>query len=102
MNPEPKETARMGFGYGDPIVLEGAIELVSGAGMVCHNDKGEVMLHIHVALSDVTGAGYGGHLIPGNEVLLTTDVVLGVVEGVEMLRLYDEQTDLVQFDPQQR
>ncbi len=100
MNPEPKAGTVMGYGYGDPIKLKGAIELVAGAGTICHADDGEVLLHCHVCLSDKSGKAYGGHFIPGNEVLLTVDVVIGEIEDVDMVRKFDEQTGIVMFAPQ--
>ncbi len=100
-NPEPLATSKIGFGYGDPIKFGGAIELVTGAGMICHSEKDEVLLHVHVSLSDRHGNAYGGHLIPGNIVLLTVDVMIGVIEGIDMVRKYDDETEIPMFSPTQ-
>lgn len=99
-NPEPNEKARMGYAYGAPIILTGAIELVCGAGMISHGDNGEVLLHVHVCLSDVTGKAYGGHLIPGNEVLMTVDMLIEEIIGINMIRRFDEQTGIPMFKPE--
>ena len=43
---------------------------------------------------------FGGHLVKGhNPTLTTVDLVVIEVSGVEMLRQYDEETDLTQFYP---
>lgn len=102
MNPEPKPDHKAGYAYGDPIKLEGPIELVFASGLITHDGEGKLMLHVHVTLSDVNGKGYGGHLIPGNKVLLTTEVVIGEFEGIEMLRLWDDEIDLPSFMPEQK
>lgn len=98
MTPEPKENMKAGFGYGDPIVLTGAIEVLSLTGMVCHGDSG-VLLHVHGTFSDQDGKCYGGHLGTGNRVLLTVDIVLAEIDGISMNRKMDDETGLLTFAP---
>jgi len=33
----------------------------------------EVLLHVHMSMSDQHGVGHGGHLVEGRKVLLTTE-----------------------------
>lgn len=98
-NPVPLPDRKTGYGYGDPIVLAGPIELLSATGMICRGGKGETLFHVHVSLSDQNGGGWGGHLIEGNKVLITADFVLAEVEGLNMGRKYNEEVDLMIFDP---
>ena len=98
-DPVPLPNKKAGYGYSDPIELFGPIELVTAAGMICHNEKGELLFHVHVGLSDGNGRGYGGHLIAGNKVLLTVDMVLGEVSGLTMGRKYDEDLEVYLFHP---
>jgi hypothetical protein len=35
----------------------------------------EVLLHVHMSMSDQHGVGHGEHLVEGRKVLLTTDMV---------------------------
>ncbi len=101
-NPVPLKDKKAGYGYGEPIILRGPIELVSMSGMICHNDEGETLLHIHYSLSDQHGTGHGGHVIEGNKVLMTVDVVIAEVDGVEMGRGYDEDLEVFIFAPKQK
>lgn len=48
--------------------------------------------HIHIAVSDTTGAAYGGHMQEGCIVRTTCEVVLGVFEGLSFKREMDENT----------
>ncbi len=89
------------YGYSDPIILEGPIELLSLSGMICHGENDEILTHFHFSLSDQNGRGYGGHVIEGNKVLITVDVVLSELEGINMGRKYDENLELEIFDPSQ-
>ena len=53
-------------------------------------------------MSDKNGKAYGGHLVEGTEVLMTADIVLGEIEGVSMLREYDEEMDVWLLNPVQK
>ncbi|MCI8810015.1 MAG: DNA-binding protein [Oscillibacter sp.] len=98
---DPIEIAgkRAKYGYGDPLQLEGPIELTSASGIICHDDEGVTNLHVHVTLSDKDGNAYGGHLVNGTKVLLTTDVVIAEIEGVVMGRKFDEELEVPIFSP---
>lgn len=100
-NPVPLMDKKAGYGYSDPIEMHGPVELISMDGMICHDDKGDVMLHMHYALSGPHGSAHGGHLIEGNKVLLTLDVVIGEIDGVDMGRRYDADLELMIFAPEQ-
>lgn len=98
--PVPLNT-KAGYGYSDPIILEGPIELLNATGMITHDEKNQPSFHIHCSFSDGKGKGYGGHLIPGNKVLLTVDMVIGEIEGIDMVREYDEDLEVPIFHPKQ-
>ena len=89
------------IGYGKPIKLDGYIELVNASGMICHSDEGELLLHVHVTLTDGDGIAHGGHLTSGNKVLLTTDMVIAEFEGLSMGRRFDKELEVFLFDPKQ-
>ena len=101
-NPVPLADKKCGYGYSEVTVLRGPIELVSMTGMICHNAEGETLLHVHYSLSDQHGTGHGGHLIEGTKVLMTVDIVIGEIEGVEMSREYDEELEVFMFAPKQK
>lgn len=94
----PEKKAK--YGYSDAIELEGPIELISMNGMISHEGD-EVLIHVHCSFSDSDGKGYGGHLIEGNKVLLTTDVIISEIEGIDMLRKYDTELEVPIFRPVQ-
>lgn len=95
----PEKRAR--YGYGEPLQLEGPIELTSTSGIICHDDSGETNLHVHVDLADQEGKAYGGHLVEGTKVLLTLDAVIGEIEGVDMRRKMDPELEVPLLSPQQ-
>ncbi len=99
-NPVPLPSKKIGYGYGDPIVLTGPIELLSASGMICKGDNGETLFHIHCSFSDQNGGGWGGHLIEGNTVLITADFVIAEVEDINMGRRFNEEVELLIFNPQ--
>ena len=94
-NPVPLKDKKAGYGYGEPTILYGPIELTAAAGMICHDDDGNLLLHVHMSMSDQHGTGHGGHLIEGTKVLLTTD-------GLVMGRRFDEELGVPLFAPKQK
>ena len=101
-NPVELPHKKAGYGYSDPICMDGPIELLSLSGMICHDDQGKILLHVHYCLADKDGNGFGGHVIEGNEVLLTTDVVIAEIEGIEMGRAYDKDLEVFLFAPKNK
>lgn len=97
----PQSQSKVGAGYGDVNRVAGPVEFLNGVGVVCQRD-GNYDTHFHATMCDKEGKVFGGHMLKGeNPVLTTVDVVINEVEGVNMFRKYDEETDLIQFDPQQ-
>ncbi|MGE4284814.1 MAG: PPC domain-containing DNA-binding protein [Clostridia bacterium] len=95
----PKEDAKIGAGYGEVFKKEGPVEFLSGTGVICQKD-GKCDIHFHGTMCDKKGTVFGGHLVKGqNPCLTTVDIVIIEVEGIEMLRQYDDETDLTQFNP---
>lgn len=92
---------KAGYGYGEVLHLTGPIEMTGASGVICHDDIGEVNLHVHLSMSDRYGSAWGGHLMEGTKVLLTVDVVIGEIEGLVMGRKYDEELEVPLFAPRQ-
>jgi len=93
---------KAGYGYGDPIAVDGPIELLSAAGLICHGDEGEVILHVHATMCLADGKAFGGHVMDeGTEVLLTADIIIQEVEGIDMVRRFDDETEIPMFSPTQ-
>lgn len=67
--------------------------------MICHDEDGKILPHIHLTISDMQGNSYGGHMQIGCEVLITTDIVIGSFSGLVMGRRYDEAMGVPLFAP---
>ena len=70
--------------------IEGPLEIVSGTGTIALKD-GEVVLHIHIVISDEKGA-VGGHLVSGT-IFSTAEVVIGELNE-QLERYKDDFTGL--------
>ena len=61
-NPVELPHKKAGYGYSEPVTLKGPIELTNASGMICHDTDGNILLHVHISLSDRYGNAHGGHL----------------------------------------
>ncbi|MCY1636463.1 DNA-binding protein [Marinifilum sp. D737] len=69
--------------------LKGHFEIVSLSGTFA--DKGEHN-HIHISVSDSTGYTIGGHLMDGNLIYTTAEIVLLNNTNIEFIREIDPET----------
>jgi predicted DNA-binding protein with PD1-like motif len=76
------------------ISLSGPLEISSGMGNVAVDEKGEVVIHAHLVVSNEKGLTFGGHLMKGSPVGATAELMM--VEGLDMnlVRALDEKTKL--------
>lgn len=96
----PMDERKIGFGYGEPFVVEGPVEILSAQGLVCEGEDGGVDIHLHAVLCDKKGSVIGGHVVPGgNPTLATIDLVLTEVVDARLMRRYDPETELTMFTP---
>lgn len=65
--------------------LNGHFEIVSLVGTFSEH-SGE---HIHLSVSDGQGRTTGGHMLPGNKVYTTAEIVVGALGNVEFEREMD-------------
>ena len=98
-DPAPFPEKPGGYSYGDPIVMEGGIELISLSGVICQDDENNVSIHIHGAFADGEGNAYAGHITDGNYVLITVELVIEEFEDIFMARRLDEETGMMLFSP---
>lgn len=86
---------KAGGGYGEPIAIPGPLELVCAQGTVGREEDGAPYLHVHAVVSDGSARSFGGHLIAGSApVLVTCEVTLGVIAGIEALRSPDPAVEM--------
>jgi hypothetical protein len=89
---------KMGGGYGEPIVLEGPLELVAAQGTIGLDVEGNLLVHMHGALADGRGNLHGGHLLKGRcPVLITCEAMITFFEAVRAIQKYDPETDMNLF-----
>jgi predicted DNA-binding protein with PD1-like motif len=99
-DPVMNATCKCGISYADPIFLECPAQLLSGHGEICHDEAGEVCVHIHATFADSKGNAYGGHLAgEGNRALNTINIFIEVIEGVEMSFEWDDELGVMAFFP---
>ncbi|TGE19957.1 DNA-binding protein [Hymenobacter elongatus] len=67
-----------------PTVYKGHFEIVSLVGTLSVNGS-----HLHLAVADSTGRTVGGHLLDGNLVYTTAELVVGVLEELDFRRELD-------------
>ena len=90
---------KLGYFDGEKYVIdefEDPMELVSMQGNISSDDKGNILLHIHVGLADRSKNMHGGHLLDGivnnvNEILIIK------LERVRMRRRLSEKTGLMEL-----
>lgn len=70
-----------------PLLREQKFEIVSLVGTLSPDGS-----HLHIALSDSSGATIGGHLLEGNEVYTTAEIVIGEAEHLQFRRETDPAT----------
>lgn len=96
----PDKSTKSGTGYSPEVQFGEPTEFIGGQGTVCHNEKGEVLIHFHGFLCD-KGHIYGGHFDkPGSVVSTTMEIVIHEVEGVELTRPFDGEVDQNHLHPE--
>lgn len=90
------------YNYGDPIVLNEPLCISGLSGIICHDDRGELNLHIHISLSDGNSKAYAGHLKEGTVTMQTVDAVVAEIGGLNMIRKYDPDLEVPVFSPEQQ
>ncbi|MCS7233060.1 MAG: DNA-binding protein [Synergistetes bacterium] len=88
---------KMGVKYCDPVEIDGPIELLCGNGIVGVASSGGKALHLHAVVADRNGRVYGGHVLQGNPVLVTVEVVIRELSDVNVIRGLDEETGFTLF-----
>jgi hypothetical protein len=78
----------------ETVRLEGPLEVASCTGNVAVDEKGEVVIHAHVVVSNEKGEAFGGHLMKGCDVGATAELVMIEAADIKVRRVYDEKTKL--------
>lgn len=81
----------------EPLVREQKFEIVSLVGTLSPDGS-----HLHISLSDSTGATIGGHLLEGNEIYTTAEIVIGEAEHLKFRREVDAATTFKELTVKKR
>jgi len=81
-------------GQYNSIRLGGPLEIASCMGNIAVDEKGDVMVHAHVVVSNENGEAFGGHLMKDSRVGATAELVIIEGVGVNLQRFFDEKTKL--------
>jgi hypothetical protein len=91
------EDAALGYyksGQYKTIHLDGPLEIASCMGNIALDEKGELIIHAHMVVSNEKGEAFGGHLMKDSHVGATAELVIVEAEGVNLQRALDEKTGL--------
>lgn len=75
--------------------LRGHYEIVSLTGTFADHGKNN---HIHISVSDSTGNTIGGHLVDGNIIYTTAEIVLLNNKGMNFTRVIDPETTFYELE----
>jgi len=76
------------------VELDGPLEIASCMGNVAVDEKGEVIIHAHLVVSNEDGEAFGGHLMKGSHVGATAELIIIEGVGVKLQKVLDEKTKL--------
>ena len=79
---------------------EGPAIMLTAQGHISHKDDGELYVHLHGTFADWEGNAYGGN-IDGEDMttLLTLEIIIGVIDGIDMGMEFDETVGGEVFSP---
>lgn len=100
-NPTLYPGRKQPYNYGETIVLEGGIGISGASGVICHEENGDLSLHVHMSFSDEKGDSYAGHLREGTRTMVTVDVVIAELDGVSMTRKFDSELEVMLMSPEE-
>lgn len=85
--------------YSHPIHWNTPVELLSGHGVIGHDEKGELDIHFHGVFIDHRKTINGGHFLEGtNTVAITIEYTIYVVDEAQPIREFDESTGFRLFN----
>ncbi|WP_179295495.1 PPC domain-containing DNA-binding protein [Bacillus sp. FJAT-45350] len=78
--------------YSQEKEVVGAIELLSGTGVIAKDESGELDIHFHGLIVNEDGTILGGHFLKNkNPVLVTIEFCIHVSDNVEAKRAFNEK-----------
>jgi uncharacterized protein len=72
---------------------KGHFEIIHLSGTISSNG-----CHLHIAISDNQGSMIAGHLLAGNIIYTTAEIIIGELRGLEFKRIIDSATGWKELD----
>jgi predicted DNA-binding protein with PD1-like motif len=76
------------------IWIGGPLEIASGMGNIAVDEKGEVIIHAHLVVSNEKGEAFGGHLMKESYVGIMAELMIIEASGANLQRILDKKTKL--------
>ncbi|MEM3703426.1 MAG: DUF296 domain-containing protein [Candidatus Bathyarchaeia archaeon] len=76
------------------IRLDGPLEIASCIGNIAVDEKGDIVIHAHIVVTNDKGEAFGGHLMQGSLVGATAELTIIEGIGLSLQRTFDEKTRL--------
>lgn len=80
------------------IRLDGPLEIASCMGNIAVDEKGDVVMHAHIVVTNEKGEAFGGHLMKDSTVGATAELTIIESVGISLKRVLDEKTKLKLLD----
>jgi len=74
--------------------LDGPMEIASCTGNIAVDDKGDIVIHAHIVVSNEKGQAFGGHLMKESYVRPMAELMIIEASGANLIRVFDEKTKL--------
>ena len=79
-------------GQSEGVAIQERFEILSLSGTLCLQG-----LHLHIALADANGKTFGGHLLDGNIIYTTAEIVIGEANQLLFDRIPDSVTGYLEL-----
>jgi hypothetical protein len=76
------------------IRLDGPLEIASCMGNIAVDEKGKIIIHAHMVVSNKKCEAFGGHLMKDSHVGATAELAIIEVVDVNLQRAFDKKTKL--------
>ncbi len=97
----PNEKDPLGVSPSPDLLVKGPVELGSCQGLVCEDEEGKVVVHLHASVMDQAKNVYSGHIMEkGNPVAVTVDVSILEAENIRIVRRYDPKVGRLMTQPE--
>lgn len=95
----PKKGEFYDIVYSEPVIEKGEYEFLNGQGLVAVDEAGKFQMHLHATISNSDMSLNGCHIVEGNIVLATIEVVITEILDIDFQREHHEESGFYFFNP---